>query len=280
MGLIDFILNVAGVLLWVNWRAVRLGPPGPSPPLSLASTLKKTESGRGARWLSLIALIVLLVVRAVFYWNVGSAWTWTPTLELGVLSLPFRSDFLVRMLLFSVLSFGIVLGGFYAWLLLLSIINRNGLIEDPFQRLVRLHLGMVEHWNVWAKLLLPFLCSTLAWGLGSTGLLHLGIVPASSSPLHTWQQAAFLGVCSYLVWKLPLLLLCFLYLVNSYVYLGASPFWQYINATGANLLKPLRSLPVCIGKVDFSPVLAILLLVAIGYGAGHWLFRLFQRLPP
>jgi uncharacterized protein YggT (Ycf19 family) len=279
MRLIDWILNLACLLLWFNWRSVRFAALEKSSPVSLAATLKKAGPRRGAPWAALVSLLAILGVRSLFYWNVGSALNWTPTVELGVISLPFRSDYLGRMLLYSGLSFGIFLAVVYAWLLLISSINRKVPNDEPAQKLVRWHLGWLERWPVWLKLVLPMLFTTFLWGLANPGLVQMGIVPAPVSRGHLWQQALLLGINSFLSWKLLVIGICALYLINSYVYLGNSYLWTYLNLTGANLLSPFRRLPLCVGKVDFSPVLAIGLVLLVTHEASRFLPRIFQRLP-
>jgi uncharacterized protein YggT (Ycf19 family) len=279
MSAIDWILNCAGVLLWINWNSSVGRFPQGSPPLTLASTIKSAETRRGTQWLSLLALIVILAGRSFFYWHVGQSAGWTPSLDLGVIRLPFRSDYFSRMALFSLLSFACALAIFYAWLLLLSLLNGAVPKEEPMQRLLRLQLGKIEHLPASIKLLLPLLLSTLAWGLGSPGLVRMGIVPPPLSAGHLWQQALLLGASSYLVWKFALLVLCLLYLVNSYIYLGKSYFWQCVDVTGSNLLHPLRRLPVCFGKLDLSPILGIGLVLLLAHWAAIGLPRLFERLP-
>jgi uncharacterized protein YggT (Ycf19 family) len=277
MGLVDTILNIAALLLWLNWRSAHAAVK--SPLISLAATVKKADPRRGRRWMSLATLLLLLGLRSFFYWNVGTAAGWTPSLELGVISLPFRSDYLPRMLLYSCLSFGLVLGGFYTWLLLLSVVNGKVPNDEPLQRLVRLNLGFIERWPPALKLLLPAVLAILLWGFASPALVRLGIVPAPASSGHVWQQALLVGLAVFLTWKLLLVFLCVLYLVNSYVYLGKSYFWNYVNVTGANLLGPVRRLPLCIGKVDLSPLVGMLLILVASDAAAKWLPRLYQRLP-
>lgn len=279
MGLIDAILNLACLLLWLNWSAVHLGARRRPSPVSLAATLRKAEPRGGGRWGSLVAVFGVLLFRSMFYWNVGSASNWTPSLELGVMSLPFRSDYPGRMLLFSVLSFALVLGGLYAWLLLISVINRRVPNDHPFQRLVRDQLGWVEHWHPALRLALPVIVTMLVWGFGSPALVGMGIVPQPESTGHVWQQAAVLGISSLSVWKLPLLAICLLYMVHSHVYLGKSHFWGYINLTGANLLAPLRRWPMRIGKVDLAPLLAMIIVLLVAHWANAALPCLFERLP-
>ena len=41
MGLIDFILNLAGLLLWLNWRAAKADPLGKPAPATLIGTLRR-----------------------------------------------------------------------------------------------------------------------------------------------------------------------------------------------------------------------------------------------
>src|SRR6185369_3577412 len=163
--LIDIILNLAGLLLWLNFRASRLALSAPPSPLSLVSTLKRPEQNPVNRWMSLGGLIALLFFRAVFYWDIGSALNWTAILSLGAITLPFRSDYFGRMLCYSLVSFLLTLGIFYSWLLLISAINKNVSDSDFYQRVVRLHLGFFEKLPRIIKVLLPFTIALLFWAL-------------------------------------------------------------------------------------------------------------------
>lgn len=279
MGIIDSILNFIGILLWFNWRSGRLSLPDKPSPVTLAATLKKAEVPRGSRWVSLGVLLLLVGFRSLLYWQAGSSRNWTPSLELGVISLPFRSDYPQRMVAFSILSFALVLAVIYSWLLLISLVNHNVPSEEPSQRLVRWHLGWVERWPLGVKMMLPLMITAAAWLLGSRGLVRWGIIPAPTNLAHLCEQAVVLGVATYLVWKPFLIGLCILYTINSYVYLGKSPFWGFVNLTGANLLAPLRRLGVQIGKVDLSPIIAIVLVITLTHLATRGLTHLFQHLP-
>src|SRR6267143_3555912 len=77
MALIDFILNVAGLLLWFNWRAVRFDPLVKTAPATLTGTLRRAEPSRFKRWHLLATLAGLLLARAFVYWQIGSAANWT-----------------------------------------------------------------------------------------------------------------------------------------------------------------------------------------------------------
>ena len=44
MTLIDFILNLAALLLWFNWRAARIDPLATATPSTLAGTLRRSHT--------------------------------------------------------------------------------------------------------------------------------------------------------------------------------------------------------------------------------------------
>ena len=276
MGLIDFILNLAGLLLWLNWRSIRFDPLGKRTPATLIGTLRRAEPRRLRRWHLLAALGGLLLLRAALYWQIGSGVGWAAgKLDLGVIELSFRSDSFGRILLFSILSFGLILGVFYLWLLLLSILAG----PEPFHRLVRMQLGRMDYWPRGIKLLLPLVFTGLLWWLASWILTWLGIVPRPVSAAHRIEESFVIGLGSYLLWKYIAGALLALYLLNSYIYLGKHLFWSYVNAGARTLLRPLRAVPLCIGRVDFAPVAEIVLVFLTAELAGRGLAALYLRLP-
>jgi uncharacterized protein YggT (Ycf19 family) len=277
MALIDFILNLAGLLLWLNWRSVRFDPLGRRTPATLIGTLRRAEPRRLRRWHLLAALGGLLLLRAGIYWQIGSAANWAGKLDLSVITLSFRSDYFVRMLLFSIFSFGLTLGVFYLWLLLLSILA--GPEPLPFHRLVRMPLGGVDRWARGVKFLLPLMVTATFWWLASWLLAWLQVIPPPVSPAHRIEEALVIGLGSYLTWKYLIGVLLVLHLLNSYIYFGKHPFWAYVNAEARTLLSPLRALPLRAGKVDFAPVVGIVLVFLAAELAGRGLVSLYGRLP-
>ena len=275
MSLVDFILNLAALLLWLNWRAIRLTAAQPSV-LSLASALKRAEPRRPNRWLYFVALILLLLTRSVFYWQVGRSVSWTPAIELGAIALHFRSDFFGRMLIFSAFSFAMALGILYLWFLLLVMVNRNVPDSDPVQRIIRLQLGRIAHWPAVIQLLFPVLAVAVLWVICHRAFVHLGLISPAASTGQLWQQAFVLGAGSLLVCKYLISGLLLIHILNSYVYLGNSPVWNFVETTGRNLLRPLRWLPLGIGKADLAPVVAIALTLLIGRFAADWLSLLYR----
>src|SRR5471032_1651319 len=126
MGIVDFILNLAGLLLWANWRSTLFDPVNRRTPATLVGALRRAAPTRFRHWHLLAAIGVLLVLRTLFYWKIGSAAGWTGKLDLGVTMLSFPSHLsgpalsFLRMLLYSIFSFARFLGIIYLWLLLLS----------------------------------------------------------------------------------------------------------------------------------------------------------------
>jgi uncharacterized protein YggT (Ycf19 family) len=278
MGIIDFLLSAAGLLLWLNWRAIHFDSLGRGPAATLAGTIRRAEPRRLKGWHLLAALAALLFIRPLLYSQVGPAVGWTPSVRFGVIAVPFRSDLPGRMMLFSLFSFALMLAVVYLWLLFLSLVNYRGLEEDPVQKLVRQHLGGIQRLPWWARLLLPLVLGTLLWLAASQLLALANILPAPRSPALRVQQAVLIALGSYLSWKYLIGGLLALHLVTSYIYFGNQPIWNYITVTGQNLLRPLERFSLRAGKVDFSPIVGLVLVFAGAEFAERGLSWVFQRL--
>jgi uncharacterized protein YggT (Ycf19 family) len=78
--------------------------------------------------------------------------------------------------------------------------------------------------------------------------------------------------------KFLLLVLFALHLINTYVYLGELSFWKFVNTATRELLRPIQWLPLRVGKIDFRPVAAIIVVfLAADYTQGQ-LTRLYEQL--
>jgi uncharacterized protein YggT (Ycf19 family) len=267
LGVLDFILNVVCLLLWLSWRSVHLDPLANSTPATLAGTLKKTERTRFKGWQFLVGLIVLLALRAVAYWQLGSPVNWTPKLDLGFVVLSFRSETLKTVTLYSLLSFLRFVLIFYFWLMVLSAANRATVEPDPISRLIRLHLGSVAGWAAAAQLIAPCLLGASLWLLLHGLLVQSGVIARLNSSTHLAGQALMVGASLWLSlkWLVPPILL--LHVVNSYVYLGGNPLWEFVATTSQSLLQPLHRVPLRVRRIDLTPVAAIILVVLLL----HWL---------
>jgi len=278
VSLIDFILNVAGLLLWLNWRSFSADPLSKTTPATLVGTLRRAEPQRLKGWHLLAGLGVLLVLRALLYWRIGPAVNWTPNLRLVAIAISFRSDFLDRMFLFSGLSFGMALAILYLSLLLLSLAGGDPVDPNPLQRFLRVQLGWFGRWPVPLKLLLPLLLGTSFWLILNPVLARLSIIPASTSATQCIEQALLIGLGAYLVWKYIIGVILLLCLLSSYIYLGNHWFWNFVALTSRNLLAPLRWIPLRLGKVDFAPVVGMVVLFILAEFAERGLVQLFERL--
>jgi len=267
MGLIDFILNLAGVLLWLSWRAFRFDPLDKSTPATLVGTLRRAEPRRLKGWQLLAALAALLVLRAVLYRQIGPDADWTPKLNLFFVVLAFRSNVFLPALLFSALSFARIIIICYFWLLALVFINRWNAAPDPVLRLLRLHLGPVARWPWLLQSVLPLLLVAGLWIALHPLLVQLEIAGRVRSNAHVIEQGILIGTALYLSLQYLLPVFLFLHLIATYVYMGANPLWGFIGATSRNLLAPLHRLPLRIARFDFAPVAGVVLIFLLL----HWL---------
>jgi uncharacterized protein YggT (Ycf19 family) len=270
---VDLILNLAGLLLWINWRSTLFDPFEKRTPATLVGTLRRAAPSHFRRWHLLAGIGLLLVLRALFYWQIGSAAGWAGKLDLGVATIFFRSNFFGEIFLFSVFSFARILEIFYLWLLLLSILSG----PQTIHRLVKIQLGTIDGWPRRVKFILPLAATALFWGLASWPFAWLHPKPAMSAAQRI-EEALVIGLGSYLVWKFLIAALLALHLLNSYIYFGKNPFWNYVNTTAQTLLSPLKKIPLRAGKVDFAPVVGIALVFLIAGFAARALAFLYARL--
>ena len=82
MTFIDFILNLAGLLLWINWRSILFDPFEKRTPATLVGSLRRAVPTRFRHWHLLAAIGALLVLRAAFTGSSGreqagaEGWIW------------------------------------------------------------------------------------------------------------------------------------------------------------------------------------------------------------
>ena len=282
LDVIDFILNVAGLLLWLNWRSVRLDPFNRTTPATLAGTVRRAEPMRLKRWHFLAALAGLLFIRAFFYEHIGPAANWTPKLNLTVVMPAFPlvirgHVFFLSALIFSVLSFLRVLVVFYLWLLAVAAINRSQTNPDPLQKLLLLQLGPAARWPLFVQLILPLLAIEALWMLFHPILMFIGVTTAVRSNAVLLAQGVVAGLGAYLTLKYLLFALVLTHMIVSYVYLGTNPVWDFANTTARNILSPLSWLPLRFGRVDLAPVLGIILIVLLLHVLPNYLLHELNR---
>ena len=82
-----------------------------------------------------------------------------------------------------------------------------------------------------------------------------------------------------LSWSHLLAGILLLHLINSYVHLGEHPVWAFIHSLARTFLSPFRRLPLQVGKVDLTPVIALAAVYLLARGGEHLLVLLNRRLP-
>ncbi len=279
MPLVDLILNFAGLLLWLSWQAIGITAATRPTALSLVYTLKRTEPRPPRRRTPLLFLLALLVGRAIFYTQLGPGTHSDPMLNLGVVTLHFPTVSWGQMTLYSFLSFGRILAEYYLALLFIAIVNTSSNENDPLQRIVRMQLALFGHLPIPLALLVPLVAGAAFWFLLGWPIGQLELHNPSPTPEMLWQQALVFGLGSYVVWQYALIVLCGIHLFNSHVYLGNSSIWHFLASTGRNALRPIRGLPLTIGRFDLTPAVAILITFVVGYHWTRWGRWLFERTP-
>jgi uncharacterized protein YggT (Ycf19 family) len=279
MGWFNLLVDLAALTLWLNWHQLRADPLAKTTPATLVGTLKRAETAGPKRWKFPAALAALLAARAWLYLELSGVMNLTPKLRLGFVSIPFRADLPAHMLVFSVLSFGSVLAVFYLWMLLLSTVNRETAEANPVHKLVQLQVKWLERWPDSLKLLCPFLLGCMAWLALHPLLRRLAVVPENKSTAQLFAQAAVTGVSTYLAWRYLVLGVLLFQLVNTHLYLGDLPVWKYLDATARNLLSPLRWLPLRAGRMDFLPLLVMVLVILLAHFVEHPPESLCRLLP-
>lgn len=273
MGIVDLILNIAGLLLWLNWRSIRFDPLTKRTPSTLMGTLRPASPHKLRRWHFLIVIGGLLFLRAAIYrWLGAATGSTTCYLDFGPTAQGFRLDVFLQALAFSFFSFGRLLGILYIGLLFFSILAG----PQPISGLIRIPLGRVNDWPGWLKIILPFMGTAIFWWLASWIFEKLP-PQLVSSPAEKFQGAMVMGLSSYLVWKIPACGILVLYLLSSYIYFGRHPVWNYIEVTAQTLLRPIKTVPLRIGRVDFAPVVAMAILFFLFEAAERGLVWLYAH---
>jgi uncharacterized protein YggT (Ycf19 family) len=277
VNFLDLFLNCACLLLWLNWRSSRLTDLPRVPGIALVGTLKLAARRRADRWPSSVVLAVVLFLRALLYWQLGSTTHWTPTLSAGPISLHFRSDMFTRMFAFSLLGFLLFVAVFYFSLLLVAGVNRREPGNNPWHALVRAHLGVTARLPGWLMLLSPFIITFLFWMAAGPVFGALDLMAPARSFRHLAGQSAAIGLSAWLLWPYVIAVLLILHISSSYLYLGKAPFWKFVTATTRNLLQPLAPLRLQFGKIDLAPLLMLVILSLIVVFAPGWLTWLYTK---
>lgn len=277
MALLNLLLDLVALVLLLTGLGVGSRMPAHRAG-TLLSNLKLAESSRARRWPLFASLAALLLLRPFIYAPLAEVSGWVPEWNPLPASVPFRADFLNRLLVFSLISFAWTLLQFLSWMLIAAALARGTREPSAWNRFFHDLLGPFSRLPTVVMLLMPAAAAGFAW-IAVAGPLHwIGILPA----IHSWRHLAFqaamvgAGVWASAGWMLCALLL--LRLVNMYVYLGTHPFWDFVHQAGGVLLRPLEWLPVRIGKLDLLALAGALLVGAATWGSELGLSQLYLHL--
>jgi uncharacterized protein YggT (Ycf19 family) len=133
--------------------------------------------------------------------------------------------------------------------------------------MLRSYVGRVSRWPAILQVLAPLVAAAGLWMAFEPLLVHYRVGIRAASLAHLAVQGLLIGASLILSLKylLPGILLC--HMVSSYVYLGNNPIWDFLATTSRSLLKPLRGLPLRLGKVDLLPIAGMVLVLLLL----HWL---------
>ncbi len=277
MALVDLLLNLIGLVLLLAWRTA--GKPAQVRGAgTLLSNLKPAETRPAKRWGYLLALAGLLLARPLLYSVIASGLNWTPMIGLGSAALAFRADDPGRLVLHSLLSFG------WAWIIAIAwatvLIALTTLEREPegWSRALREMLGWLGRLPVLLQLIFPWLTAAFAWAILTVPLAGLGILPRVPPGPELAAQCVVVATSVWLSLKWLLCGILLLRLVNTYIYFGNHPLWDFIHRIGGLLIRPLGWLPVRFGKLDFTPVVAAAIVWTVWWAGGVGLMRMFARL--
>ena len=273
MEFINLLLNLLAWWLWAGAFVFPRYAVRSSQPLTLLSTLR-SESPQGfGRYVLLVALLGLIGLRAVAYWNFAPPGSALPQLDFGIVSVSFRTDSLAQMGCYSVASFAVFLYVYYLCVFGLSLTCRQRTRVDSIENLVNQQLNRAAYWHPGIKLAAGTGGGVLIWIIFGAIMVRLGALPGDWSFGTLLLQSPIMAASLWLFFVIVVLGVIAFHLLHSYVYLGEQALWKFIDECAKFYLSPFRSLPLLVGRFDFSPILGILV-YWFGLELGDWVLRI------
>lgn len=272
MKTIDWLLNLAALIIWLRWLSFFSAPTRIT--LTLAAVVKPAEKGSKRGFFPLFIIGLIILGRAVFFHYSGAVTNFNPILDLTAISIPFKSASFMMTLLYSICSFLLFLIVFYFWLCILSVLNYKEELDIYHRKIVQ-HLGFIGKIPALFRLLAPFVITASLWLIVSVLFSKIGIVTNPNSFSKHILQSILLSLCLLFSLKYLVLIICALFLCYTYFYLGVHPFWAFIGVTGKRLLRPIRW--IRIGPLDLSPLVMTLVFVYLCLLGEKWFPLLYQR---
>ncbi len=275
MQIIDFILNLAAWILWVNGWIQLHNKADIQRPLTLLGTLVGPTRRMSRAWLYFGGFAVLIFLKTILLHYLGAPIETTMVVKFLLLMVYFKTGTLVSMFWMAFASFMKFALIAYIWVWFLARMSREDTAENIVSGL-NASLGFLQnrHWVLQMVALVLF---------GMAGWIFLGIVfgwlgvlpPIKSVSFLVWQSLC-ISLCAWLALYYLVNVLMILYLIHSYIHLGNWEGWDWLDGVSEKLMSPLSPLPLQWARIDFTPVF-LLLLNWLLYEAGTRLvLKVFQ----
>ncbi len=251
------ILNLIGLLFWILWRAGTM--PRPKPANAIAGPTPRQGKTFKHSWVYLLGLIILLILRAVFYNQFGPGLDWTPWLELLDEAPHFHSNYFQRTLAYSALSFGRWLSAFYFCLTLLITIKPDTDTAKIWRSLLRSQFGWLGGLPSVALWVAALFLAILMHIVEFEWMYHIEVTTGSTL---YYEYLPLLIILDFRAANYLVIGILTLYILNSFVYFGEGIFWENVNAAGKRLVSPIHKFTLVVGKVDLAPFI----MMALAYG--------------
>ena len=219
MQIIDFILNLAAWILWVNGWMQFHNPTDIQRPLTLVGTLVGPSRRIGVAWIYLGGFLLILLLKTLLLHYLGAPVETSMAINFMLLIVYFKTGTLVIMFwmaLASYLKFAMIA---YIWVWFLSRVSRKDLAENIVQGLGA-SLGFLQHRHWVIQILSLILFGMLGWMFLGMVFAWLGVLPAISDVSHLIWQALCISACAWLSLYYLIIVVMILYLIHSYVHLG------------------------------------------------------------
>jgi hypothetical protein len=274
MSFVNFLLDLAAVVLWLSFRGVGGAPSRPAG--TLLGNLRPVEPEQKRSWYALLGLAAILLLRPLFLSPIAGSVDATPSWSPGPVVLVFRSDSWMRLYLYSGVTFFWTWLIFFAHAVLLGVCIR-GLSElKGLQDLVVSMVGPIGRWPWYVSLPIPMLLGAVGWFGMSRLFFELGVMPQSKADWHIALQCLSIGLSVWIPCRWVIAGVLLYRMLYGYVYLGEHPVWGFLDVVGRRLQTPISWIPLRLGQMDFGALLA----AAIFWGGGEFarlgLIKLFR----
>jgi uncharacterized protein YggT (Ycf19 family) len=272
MHIIDFMLNLAAWILWVNAWMQKHHSRVLQQPITLLATLKTSRREIREIWFYLGGCMGVLLIKALLLHYLGSPLNAAVSVDFMHVLVFFQTGSLVSMGLMALTSFLKFAFLAYLWVWFLWNLSREG-VAEPIIGNLEMALGFLPGRHVLIQVTVLMLLGIGGWiGLGLM-FGWVGILPSNVGMSQLIWQAIWISASAWLSLFWLILVLMILYLIHSYVYLGNWEGWVWVEGMGERLLEPFEMLPLQWARIDLSPCI-ILLMNGIFYLLGS---RLVQQ---